>query len=237
MRTAFVTGATGYTGRAVVHDLVDRGHRTVAHVRPDSSRLEHWRGAFGEQGADVDDTPWELQAMTETLRRLAPDVVFALVGTTRARMDRLASGAVDYAVASYEEIDYGLPALLLQACVAAEIRPRYVYLSSAGVGPGRSSEYLAVRARVEQELRDSTIPFTIARPSFITGPDREEERPLEQLGATFADGALSVASVFGFGSLKQRWGSTTATVLAGALVRLALDPDAAGAVVESQDLR
>jgi uncharacterized protein YbjT (DUF2867 family) len=237
MGTAFVTGATGYTGRAVVRALVDGGHRAVAHVRPDSSRLAHWRDEFGEQGAEVDHTPWELPAMTATLRELQPDVVFALVGTTRARMDRLAAGDADYAVASYRDIDYGLPAMLLQACLAAEIRPRYVYLSSAGVDPGRSSEYLAVRAQMEQELRDSGVPFTIARPAIITGPDREEERPLEQLAASFADGALSMATAFGFGSLKRRWGSTTAAVLAGALVRLALDEDAAGAVVESQDLR
>jgi hypothetical protein len=35
----------------------------------------------------------------------------------------------------------------------------------------------------------------------------------------------------------ERWRSTRPAVLAGALVRLALDPAAAGAVVESEALR
>ena len=43
---AFVAGATGYTGRAVVERLVADGFEAVAHVRPDSSRLASEREAL-----------------------------------------------------------------------------------------------------------------------------------------------------------------------------------------------
>src|SRR5215208_1501420 len=67
MTTAFVAGATGYTGREVVRQLVERGVRAVAHVRPDSPRLAEWRERFAELGAEVDATPWEEPAMRASL--------------------------------------------------------------------------------------------------------------------------------------------------------------------------
>src|SRR5215217_2597869 len=85
MLTAFVAGATGYTGREVVRALVARGVRAVAHVRPDSPRLAEWRERFGEVGADVDATPWEEPAIRAALARWRPTHVFALLGTTRER--------------------------------------------------------------------------------------------------------------------------------------------------------
>ena len=65
---AFVTGATGFVGRAVVQALVARGVPTVAHVRPDSKKLDAWRGRLGELGATVDASAWDAAAMTAALR-------------------------------------------------------------------------------------------------------------------------------------------------------------------------
>ena len=53
MQIAFVAGATGYTGREVVRVLLERGVRTVAHVRPDSPHVDEWRSRFEAQGAAV----------------------------------------------------------------------------------------------------------------------------------------------------------------------------------------
>lgn len=230
--TAFVAGATGYTGREVVRALREREVRTVAHVRPDSSRLEEWRARFEELGAEVDTTPWDAEAMAACLKELAPGQVFSLLGTTRKRAR--ASGAADE---SYETVDYGLTALLIDAAAAAGSQPRFVYLSSAGVKPGSRNRYLAARARAESRLRESGLPFTIARPSFITGPGRDDSRPGERAAATVADGLLAGVALFGGRKLRRRWRSTTNTVLADGLVRLAFDDGAANAVVESEGLR
>lgn len=235
MTRAFVAGATGYTGREVVRALIDQGVETCAHVRPDSSRLADWSHRFAVLGARVDSTPWEPVAMGETIARLGPDLVFGLLGTTRSRGRRAAArtGGIE----NYETVDYGLTALLLRSVVDSGARPRFVYLSSVGVRGGTSNGYLAVRWRMEQEIEASGLPYVIARPSFITGADRDEFRLGERMAASVADAALAVAGLLGAARLRDRYRSTTNTVLGCALVRLALAPGRVNEVVESEELR
>ena len=234
MQIAFVAGATGYTGREVVRILVARGVRTVAHVRPDSARVNEWRKRFEEVGAAVDATPWNDGEMTRTILALQPTHVFSLLGTTRARRRESApQGAVE----SYESIDYGLTAMLIRAAVASGSRPRFVYLSALGVREHATSPYLVARWRAESALRESGLPYTIARPSFITGPDRDESRPLERVGAAVADAAAGVARLIGAHRLAGSVRSMTGPDLAAGLVRHAFDAAAEDATVGTEELR
>jgi nucleoside-diphosphate-sugar epimerase len=228
---AFVAGATGSTGRAVVAALARRGATGVAHVRADSPRVEEWRARFAAIGAEVDTTPWDGAALRAALARRDPALVFALLGTTRARARR--EGTEN----PYEAVDYGLTRQLLGAVLDAAIRPKFVYLSAAGVRARVGSGYLAVRWRFEQELRASGLPFVIARPAIITGPDRDEPRPAERIAGAAADALLGLAGALGARRLRDRYRSTTNDVLAAALVRLALDPAATALVAESEALR
>ena len=229
---SFVAGATGYTGREVVRVLAARGERTIAHVRPDSSRVEEWRGRFAGMGAEVDAAAWEAEAMTAALRRAAPDRVFALLGTTgkRARGDGMSR------VEAYQRIDVGLTLLLLDAVRAAGLRPRFVYLSSVGTSDRSSSMYLKTRAQVEAALARSGVPFTVARPSFITGAQRDDERPFERVGAAMAGGLLAMAGALGARRLQAKYRPTTNTSLAEALVRAGFDPAADGKILEGDAL-
>jgi nucleoside-diphosphate-sugar epimerase len=229
----FVAGATGYTGREVVRALAEGGARTVAHVRPDSSKLTEWSERFTSMGAEVDTTAWDEGALTETLKALAPTQVYALLGTTRHRAKGEGLGAAQ----AYERIDYGLTAMLIRAAVACGSDPRFVYLSSAGVSEGTRNPYMRARARAEADLRASGLPFTIARPSFITGADRDDSRPMERVGAAFSDAALAFVGALGAKGVRARYRSTTNTVLARALVRLGADPAAAGQVADADSLR
>lgn len=233
-RAAFVAGATGYTGREVVRALRERGLTTVAHVRPDSPKLSEWTARFAAAGAEVDTTPWEESAIRETLRRLQPALVFALLGTTRER-GRAAAARGERE--SYEAVDYGLTALLLRAAVAAGSRPRFVYLSSLGVSERTKNPYLAARAKLEAELRRSGLPYTVARPSFITGPDRDESRPLERGGAAVADAMLKVAGLVGARGVADRYRSIRGGTLAEALVTVALDPAQQNRALTADQLR
>ncbi len=235
--TAFVAGATGFTGREVVRLLAERGIHTVAHVRPDSPRLKEWTGRFGAVGAEVDTTAWDKAAMVETLLRIRPTAVFALLGTTRARMRAAGRAGGDPRSQSYEAVDYGLTVLLMQAAEETGLSPRFVYLSAAGVKENSRSAYYRARARAEALLRSSGLPYTIARPSIITGPGRDESRPLETLAAVAADRLLSAAGWLGARRLEARYASTTNVRLAEALVRLALDPNAQNRIFESEELQ
>jgi uncharacterized protein YbjT (DUF2867 family) len=226
---AFVAGATGYVGREVVRQACAAGVRTVAHVRPDSPRLDDWRARFEPLGAEIDTTAWEAAAMNATFVRLQPTVVYALLGTTRKR----GRGTGD----SYQSVDFGLTKLLIDAAVAAGCSPRIVYLSSAGVGPGSRSAYMRARFEAENALVGSGLPYTIARPSFITGPDRDDGRPTERAAAAVSDVLLGAAGLAGLRRLRDRYRSTDNVTLAGALVRLAADPAAAGRVLEGAALR
>lgn len=236
IETAFVAGATGLTGRFVVRELAARGVTTVAHVRPDSRALASWRERFEAMGASVDATAWEEAALTATLRAVAPTLVFGLLGTTRKRGKAAAREGRDAAAETYEAVDYGLTAMLRRAAEASGHRPRFVYLSSMSVTPETKNAYLAARAKLERELREGSLPHTIVRPSFILG-DRDEGRPGERLGAAIADGALSLAGALGARRLRDRYASIRGEDLARAIVRLALDPSAEGAVVEADALR
>ena len=110
-------------------------------------------------------------------------------------------------------------------------------ISSVGVTqrePG--NRYLHARWRIETELRNSPLPFLIARPSMITGADREG-RGGEKAGAAVIDGLLSVVDALGGRRLAGKYRSQTGVQLASALTRLAYDPDAMNKVIESDGLR
>ncbi len=235
MSTAFIAGATGYTGRHVTERLAREGVRTVAHIRPDSPALGSWTARFAAALAEVDATAWNDGDMSRTMARLRPDFVFALLGTTRARAarDERATGKA----AGYEAVDYGLTAMLLRAAVAAGIRPRFVYLSSIGANAASRNAYLAVRGRFEDELRASGMPYLIVQPSFISGSDRDEQRLTERAASIVTDAMLDVAARLGAGRLRDRWGTLTGDALAAGMVRLSLGEPDGRALADAADIR
>ena len=235
MTTAFVAGATGYTGRHVAERLARLGVRTIAHVRPDSPALGSWMSRFSAAGADADATPWTDDEMARTMARVRPDLVFALLGTTRSRAarDERATGKA----AGYEAVDYGLTVMLLRAARAAGIRPRFVYLSSIGAKATSGNPYLAVRGRFEAELQDSGLPYLIVRPSFISGSDRDERRVTERAASVVADALLHVAAFAGARRLRDRWATLSGDALAAGMVRLALAAPNGCAAADAADIR
>ena len=232
--SAFVAGATGYTGREVVRILRERGIRTWAHVRSDSPSLERARAGFALIGAETDTTPWSPDALQATLARLQPTLVFALLGITRKRARaRAAAGAP---AESYASVDYGLTAMLLQATKRATPGARFIYLSSLGATEATRNEYVQVRGRLEREIAETGLDALIVRPSFITGPDREERRRTERSAAWVADRLLSLAALLGARAVHQRFRSRTGAELAEAMVTLALQPSSGVRVVDGVDL-
>ena len=157
MPTAFVAGATGYTGRALMELLATE--RTGWKARP------HARQTGKIDGAVVCD-PRDVQALTDGMRGC--DAVVQLIGTVRA----------NFAEGDYEAIDYGTTVALGEAARAAGV-PRLLLLSSVGAGSPRG-KYLAVKRKTEEWVERSGLEYTIVRPSFIVGQGR---RAAQLLGA------------------------------------------------------
>jgi uncharacterized protein YbjT (DUF2867 family) len=234
--TAFVAGATGYTGQEVVRQLVQAGVRTIAHVRPDSRALADWKQRFSQQGAEPDATAWTVPAMTDTLRRVMPDVVFCLVGTTMARMQALSRSGGDPNSASYEAVDFGLTDMLVRSVRGAGLSPRFVYLSAIGAGPDARGAYMKWRTRAESAVLESGLPYTIVRPAIISGPDRDEKRTAERLANVLLDGALNLGRAVGLTNPWRKYRSIDGAALAKALIRLAMSPEGKNRVVEREGL-
>lgn len=227
----FVAGATGFVGRAVVAALRERGATVIAHVRPDSPRLATWRQKFEAMGAHVDTTPWETAELARTMQRTEVSHVFCLIGTTRARAK---ADAIDGNI--YGVVDLGLTKKLVDAALQTSRKPRFVYLSSVGASREASSKYLRARGDAEAVVRESGLPWAIARPSFITGAGRDDQRPGERVAAGVADAMLGVAGIFGGKSFRAKYRSTTPEVLSRALVKMGID-DPADRIVEGEGLR
>jgi len=211
---AFVAGATGLTGRHVVHALRQRNVETVAHIRPDSGRFDEWKKHFEALGARVSDAAWTASSMSAALDATQPTLLFGLLGTTKKRAKQ---GGGDY-----QAIDYGLTRLLIEAAEALTSPPRFIYLSAVGVSSDTRNTYMKARAQVEERLEESRLPSLIARPSFILG-NRDDFRLGETIGAPILDGLMGLVSVLGGNQLTGKYRSMSGENLAAALVEMGLN--------------
>ena len=132
----------------------------------------------------------------------------------------MAAGAPD---ASQTTIDQGLTLMALGAARTASPEAGVIYLSALGAS-STGNEYLRVRATVEAALVSGPNPFTVVRPSFITGSDRDESRPGERIGAVLGDAVCAVLRLVGSRRRAARLASITGAELAQLLVELAGRP-------------
>lgn len=204
-----------------------------AHVRPDSPRASDWRARFEAQGAEVDTTAWDPAALAGRLVELAPTHVFALFGTTRARARAEGRRPAD----AYRAVDVELTRALCAAAAACPAPPRLVYLSSMGASAGARGAYLRARWEAEELVRASGLPYTIARPSLVTGPDRDEARPLERYSAALARPLARLLSRCGAPHWGARLAPTDARELAHGLVHAAFNYTTINRVLEAEELR
>lgn len=110
MRRALVTGAQGFIGRHLVHDLRERGIQVTPLVR----RLGADASAFV-----LGEVPWCPEALARLIVDLEPDVVFHLAGRATGSLTELHQANVDLAAA------------LIQALRDVELRPALIISGSA----------------------------------------------------------------------------------------------------------
>jgi uncharacterized protein YbjT (DUF2867 family) len=144
----FISGATGYLGRALAQSLLARGHRVRGLIRPGSeSKLP--AGCEAVTGNPLDGFTFKPQG----------DVVVHLVGTPKP---------APWKERQFRAVD--LPSLRASVDAAArESIGQFVYVSIAQPAPVMRS-YIAVRQECEEILRASGLHATVLRPWYVLGP-------------------------------------------------------------------
>ncbi|HZT59330.1 MAG TPA: NAD(P)H-binding protein [Pyrinomonadaceae bacterium] len=150
-RRVFITGGTGYVGRALVEKLLGRGHEVRALVR---------RGSEGKLAAGAEAVTGDPLDESSFAGRVAPSDTFVqLVGVAHPSPAK---------AKEFREIDLVSGRASVGAARAAGVR-HFVYVSVAQPAPVMR-DYQAVRAEVEAILRESGLPATILRPWYVLGP-------------------------------------------------------------------
>lgn len=149
--SVFITGGTGYLGRALIPLLLARGHEVRALVRRGSeSKLPEGCGTV--TGDPLDESSFA--------GRVAPSDTFVqLVGVPRPSPAK---------ARQFREIDLVSGRASVQAARAAGVR-HFVYVSVAQPAPVMQA-YQGVRAEVESLLKESGLPATVLRPWYVLGP-------------------------------------------------------------------
>jgi NADH dehydrogenase len=153
MRRVFVTGATGFVGRAVIHALRAEGHVVRCLVRRGSERNLQGLGAVERVEGDI----LVREGLTDEIAGC--DTVIHLVGIIREHPGR---GATFSAVHTQGTRN------VLEAAAAAGVR-RFLHMSALGVRPGARARYHQTKWAAEEAVRGSGLSWTIFRPSIIYG--------------------------------------------------------------------
>jgi len=153
MRRVFVTGGTGFVGRAVVQALGAEGYAVRCLVRRGSERDLRGLGAIERVEGDV----MARQSLDEGMAGC--NAVIHLVGIIR---EHPASGV------TFERVHTQGTINVLEAAATVGAR-RYVHMSALGTRVGAHSRYHRTKWAAEEAVRASPIPWTIFRPSIIYG--------------------------------------------------------------------
>jgi uncharacterized protein YbjT (DUF2867 family) len=208
---AFVTGGTGYLGRPLIRQLLDRGHSVRALTRStDDTRLPPQAQLV--QGNALEPGDW--------IHQVSPaDTFVHLVGTPRPNPSK---------AQQFREVDLASIRAAATAATRAGVR-HFVYVSVAQPAPVMKA-YIAVRAEGEALIRSSGMNATILRPWYVLGPGHWWPYALVPLYGILglfpstADGA-------------RRLGLVTHGQMVAALVRAVENPPVGIKIVEVPEIR
>jgi uncharacterized protein YbjT (DUF2867 family) len=153
MAVVFVTGASGFMGRALSAELIRRGHRVRGLVREGG-------GARVAAGCDlVAGDPLSAPGYRDAVR--GADTLVHLVGVSHPNPSK---------AAAFRTIDLASAREAVSAAGHAGVR-HFLYVSAAHPAPVMR-EYIAARVGAEDAIRATKLYATILRPWYVLGPGR-----------------------------------------------------------------
>jgi uncharacterized protein YbjT (DUF2867 family) len=150
-RKVFVTGGTGYMGRALIPALIRRGHQVTAVAR-EQSRNKLPAGCEAITADVLDGASWEHAVQPA-------HTIVHLVGVAHPSPAK-ASEFVEIDQRSARE------AIGVARRVGVE---HFIYISVAHPAPAMHA-YIAVRSSCETAIREAKLNATILRPWYVLGP-------------------------------------------------------------------
>jgi uncharacterized protein YbjT (DUF2867 family) len=154
MHRVYVTGATGFVGRAVIQALRAEGHVVRCLVRRGSEADLHGFEAIERVEGDILGPPGSLEA-----GMAGCDTVIHLVGIIREHKSR---------GITFDRLHRVGTNNVLAAAASAGVR-RYLHMSALGTRAGARSRYHQTKWAAEEAVRTSGLAWTIFRPSVIYG--------------------------------------------------------------------
>lgn len=154
-RNVFITGGTGYVGRALIPRLLERGHSVRALVRSGSEQKLPPSVPCGCEaviGNALDEASFADQVRPS-------DTFVQLVGVPHPSPAK---------AAEFHSIDLVSVRASVSAAAGAGVE-HFIYVSVAQPAPVMKA-YQAVRAEGEKLIRDSGMNATVIRPWYVLGP-------------------------------------------------------------------
>lgn len=150
-RRVFVTGGTGYVGRPLITQLLERGHEIRALVRPGSEQ----KLPAGCQAISGD----ALEGKSYASKITPAETFVQLVGVAHPSPSK---------AAEFRRVDLASGRSAVEAAREAGVQ-HFVYVSVAHPAPLMKA-YIEVRSQCEAMIRQSGMSATILRPWYVLGP-------------------------------------------------------------------
>jgi len=149
----FVTGGTGFVGRHILDSLKGTGHFISVLVRPGSeNKLPFMEGIGLVTGDVMDPSVW-----AKSLNGM--DAVIHLTGVIR----EFPGDGI-----TFEKLHFETTKNVVEAAEAANVK-HFIHMSANGAQPNGVSEYQTTKWRAEKLVTESSMKWTIFRPSVIFG--------------------------------------------------------------------
>lgn len=159
MLKLLITGATGFVGRYVVTQALQKGYDIHLIVRNYQKAI----ALFGKEikTYQIDDLTQKTQ-LAKIIENISPQYVINLIGIIKE---------IKSQTVTFEKVHYEYSKCLFEV-LKDYSAVKVIHMSALGVDEKAPSRYHKTKLMAEKELIKSGIPFVIIRPSFIIGPEQ-----------------------------------------------------------------